>query len=68
MAEASQLMPMIGTATSAHETVCEQPSDAFSAEVQTSKPALPLPSRPVTPNVSLLGKFELFETFCASGG
>ena len=46
---------MIGTATRLQATVCEQPSEAFSAAVKMSKLALPVPSSPVTPKVSLLG-------------
>ena len=54
----SQLIPMIGIATRVQGTLVEQPSEAFSAWVQTSKFAEPLPSSPVTPKVSLLGSAE----------
>ena len=55
-AATSQLMPMMGTATSAQATVSEQPRDAFWSEVWTTNLELPLPSRAVTAKVSLLGK------------
>ena len=62
-----QLMPMTGTATRLQATVCEQPSEAFSAFVKTSKLALPDPFSPVTPKVSLLGRAEP-PTLSDSGG
>ena len=61
-------MPMIGTATRAHGTVCEHPSDWFWVDVNTSKSALPVPFRPVTPNVSLLGRPAPPLTSTDSGG
>ena len=67
-AATSQLMPMMGMATSAQATVSEQPSDAFWSEVWTTNLELPVPSRPVTAKVSLLGNVR-FPRFCtASGG
>jgi hypothetical protein len=56
--EGSQLIPMMGTATNEHDTVLEQPRDAFSAEVQRSNLALPVPSGAVIPKVSLLGSAD----------
>src|SRR2546421_5209184 len=47
LAAASQLTPMIGTATRAHGTVSEQPRDALMSAVNTSNLALPVPSRAV---------------------
>ena len=38
-------MPMIGTATNEHATVCEQPSVAFSEALNTSNSVLPEPQR-----------------------
>ena len=46
---ASQLMPMIGTATSEQGTLAEHPSVAFSVASNMSNSVLPVPSRPVTP-------------------
>ena len=43
----SQLTPMTGTATSEQGTVVEQPREAFSAAVHTSKFTEPVPSSPV---------------------
>ena len=65
--DGSQLMPMIGTATREHATPCWHPNEAFSAEVNTSNCDVPFPSSPVTPKVSLLGKFDP-PTLCDSGG
>ena len=46
---------MIGTATRAQGTFCVHPREAFCWVVNTSNWALPVPSVPVTPKVSLLG-------------
>src|ERR1700722_17768874 len=64
---ASQLMPMIGTATNEHATVWEQPSVAFSEALKTSNSVLPEPSAFETPYVSLLGS-AVPPMLVASGG